>query len=256
MNSHQPDMYTTLPVVKTIAQRVSPRIKFFSFIVLFIILNASYISAQSLSQPLTEDEITEIVEDEVDKRIGWMKWIGGGTAALTAYALYMWFFGIRKITDKRIEERVDHLISEKLSEKTGVKLETLKQFLSEAAKKVEAKNKNILVLSKTLNGKKAMTDFLEKGGFLSFSFKTSADMPIHTNGVYLVLVDNEPIGTESQVLDDNEVKQIFDHLKGQVKIAYIGRQVGREIFENYKDQVVFTNNKSYLHDNLTNALMN
>lgn len=256
MNPYQYIIFASFSRVKNLFSGINPRLKNSWYILFIIFLNVNSLIAQNTSQLLTEKDIKEIVEEEVDSRIGWMKWIGGGTAALTAYALYMWFFGIRKITDKRIEERVDHLISEKLSEKTGVKLETLKQFLSEAAKKVEAKNKNILVLSKTLKGKKAMTDFLEKGGFLNFSFKTSADMPIHTNGVYLVLVDNEPIGTESQTLDDNEVKQIFDGLKGQVKIAYIGQQVSKEIFEGYKDQVVFTNNKSYLHDNLTNALMN
>ena len=215
---------------------------------------SSYIYAQedSTITQIDTEKIEKLVQKEVKEKLEWVYWIGGfSIGAVSLYGLYLWFFGVKKIADKQIEEKADALISEKLSEKTGVKLETLRALLSEAGKKIEVKSKPILVIAKNMKRKEELTDFLEDGGFSNFSFETTSNLPVDTNGVYLVLIDNE-----ADLLSDEEVTQLFEALEGQVKIAYLGRQVDTGIFNTFKKHVKFTNNRSYLVDNLTNALSN
>ena len=74
---------------------------------------------------------------------------------------------------------------------------------------------------------------------------------IDTNGVAVILINNE----KGQITED-QIKEVFEEYDETARFAYYGEQVSKELFSEYRTKVKFTNNSSYIPDNLLATLKN
>lgn len=196
--------------------------------------------------------IEGLVENEVESQLDWLYLLFGiSIGILTIYGIIVWFWRIKKVADDRIQEKVDKIITEKLSEKTGVKLEELRNLLSQSANDMEVRKKKVLILSKIPGRKKDLIELLENAHFSTPQCVGIEHFSAQHNDASIILINNE-----DSKFSPEELIELFDQLKDQCRIAYIGSQVSKEIFEKYKGIVRFTNMRSYLINNLTDALKN
>ena len=225
----------------------------FAILLAIVAVFTATVQAQDVFSDSLKQIIAQEVDLEVKDQLEWLYWLFGvSVGGLFILGIYLWIWRIKKVTDKLIAEKVDRLVEEMISEKTGVKTEILRAILQEQASQKEVKQKRIIVLSKDKGRKKELAEKLLSAGFKDLIFLGQEELDqLDTNGVALILINNDK---EKEQFQEEELTALFDDLRHQVRLAYLGPQVGTNMFNKYKSIVKFTNVESYLITNLTEAL--
>lgn len=139
---------------------------FLSFLLLFGLI--VQLSAQdTIAVEIADQIIQEKVSTEVKKQLNWLYWVFGiPIGGIVLYAVFTWFWGIKKKVDEVLKNRVSELVDKNIAEITGAKTETIRAYFQEYQHKREkmAKQRVHLVFP-TNTDHKDLTAYLNLKGF-------------------------------------------------------------------------------------------
>lgn len=208
--------------------------------------------ADSLSakgQKIIERQIDKSLEDKLSP----FKWIAGTTVfGITAYAIFLWFYGLKKQIETAIQTKAQAIVEEKIAKSVDIKVEELRQLLNESNKhKVLKASARIAIINK--QGKYlALSNEIEKNGFKTDDYrqmdKLSTEIGINTCN--FIVIDNS-----DNAYPEKDVVAFFDMYKERIKILYLATSdLSTENFQKYRNSVKIIKLLDRLGDTINNAL--